>query len=317
MKFPSFKTVARTAACVLAIGVTSAVLWNIRPTPERLLYSALEKTDLHALTREESEGIGYKIAAKSIYTKDNTAKGEAAIGCQADTVYGALRTQITMRLYNETQYFRIDSFELGSDPDDTEATELNAYFKNEVVGKWVELGDKNPSVATLRQEGLMFNYLGASGDELDSAEMVKKLKQSGAITIHSSKPVTRDGKEAVEYTLAVGRTAYRDFMDSIERDLEYENEIIEALFTSDTQDVNVVVDTQTRQVIEQTYTMENLCLPFVDIIDPSATVELSPTVRVTAKDVKGVDIPEATKPDTDDIMTMREFQTVLYGEDEE
>ena len=269
------KIIGGIAGGVLLFGVLLLVTWLTSPRPADNLYKALAKDTPYGHLVVEQSLDDTPLEAQVHMTPDGTVRADGSATCSLDSSLGHITLRLRILEINANDLVYFDEFSVTGSDNAARQAALNKYF-NGFTNKWIAIIDDDPQYAILKQHGVVFGSTSAVSSKVSGTEMAKKLRDSKAITIVSTDPVIEDGKQATKYNLEVRRSAYDNFMDSMEPNLDagQKAKVLSSILPDDVNEVSVVVDNATGMVLSGTDSMDNLCYGFLSEFDPDAAAQL-------------------------------------------
>jgi hypothetical protein len=313
------KLVLITGVSLLALGVIGggAAFWlSSRMTPEKMLYQALSEiqSDNQYANEQVVNTDAGDMTFEAYATEDGTAKSEGSLECTGESMYGRIELKMTLRQINESVYLRYDKLAFSGGDDQALNDELNTLYNEKMVGKWIIAEDKEWSYMGYKEYGVSFDGITAASNKLSNEQIIEKMKQHKVVEILNAREVSVAGKAATEYSLMVRRSAYDKFVDSVEPRYKYKDEMLDTIFTGDTQEMTIVVDNKSKQLLSSTYSMENPCVGFAGQYDPDSVEDMPETMTVRGTASKTGKADKLEKPT--EFITLKDLETSLSEEAE-
>ncbi len=306
-----FIIIGGVIAAVIFGGV-GTLLYLRRTSPESLLYKTLaQATSEQTITSEKINGDDTKASFEGITAKDGTFKGAGSFECLGSSSLGETRLKISMRQIQQQIFFQYNDVYFSGGDDEALNQELNNQYKNTIINKWVLMSRPDEAALGYQQKGVDFNLLGATSKTMSAKEVADKLKQNNVITIEGTREIKNGTEAAIEYTLVVRRSAYKRFMKSVEPQFKYTDEILDQLFTGDTEEITLVINKADESVDHATYDDQNICSLLMGEFDPDAAANMRTTVEIEATNPSkpSANVKNLTKP-TEHI-SEEEFNKIL------
>lgn len=300
-------------AVVAVLGLVGGIgsWWVSRNSPDRLLYEsiALDPFAADPYTIQESlDTKGGDIRLEAFFKKDGTLRVQGTLACSVmSPTYGEIDLKVSLLQVDESAYMRIDKLSFAGMEDEELESKLNSIFTEKVIGKWILLMDDNPAYLGYKEYGVMFSGITAASNKMSAREVASKLKESKTITILDRKKISVAGRDATEYSLLLRRSAYSQFIDSIEPRYGYSDDVLDTIFTDDTIEGTVVIDNKTKKALSARQSVENQCSAFLNQFDPNAAQLLPRKMEVHTRTSPSGTADKATKP-TESITVLEYFE---------
>jgi hypothetical protein len=307
-----------TTGIVAVLGVAggAGVWWMARNAPDRLLYEsmALDPFAGNPYTIQENiDSGGGDIRVEMYFEKDGTLRAEGALSCSvSSSTLGDVDMKASVLQVNEFSYIRIDELSFNGMEDEQIQSQLNSLFTEKVNGKWIVFEDASPAYLGYEEHGVMFDGMGAVSNKIEAKEIARKVKENKVVTILDRKEISIAGKDATEYSLLLRRSAYAQFIDSVEPRFGYKDEVLDTIFTSDTIEATVVIDNKTKRILSSVQSMNNQCTDFLSQFDPDAAASLPRKTMLRSKTSPTGTADKASKPA--DYITLTEYIELLSEE---
>ncbi|HYH75183.1 MAG TPA: hypothetical protein VD735_04455 [Candidatus Saccharimonadales bacterium] len=303
------------AVAVVAAGIGGWALTRAE-SPEKMLYSAMaiEPNDA-SYSKETGEGDNTTKLSSISYSKGaGSQRSDMQLSCNvSDPASGNLAMDIRLNQIDEKLFMNYEKLAMSGTGDTATETAVNDYFK-QLSGQWVAFTEPDPALQGYKDKGVFFSLLGADSKKLSAQQISDKMQEHNVMTINSSKDVTVDGKKAIQYNLDVRRSAYEKFMDDIAPSFSQKTDVMNSLFDNDTEEVELTIDRETKDVLGYSYDIANPCLEMVAAFAPEAVGDFPEVVRITGTVEDKNDADKLTAPAN--AMSEQDFATLLSGEEE-
>jgi hypothetical protein len=308
------------AVAVIAVG-GGATAWALSKsmTPEKLLYSALQQDRSGDTYSNETllNGDGTTDLKSQVVVKDNwdQLKAEGDLTCSVENeATGSVRMDAKLIQINEKTYIQYGETKIGGTGDAEYEAAVNESINATLAGKAIALSDPDPTFAGYKEKGVAFAILGAESQKHSPKQIADKLKQYNVVTINGSSEKKLGDTTTVEYDLSVRRAAYEKFMDDVAPGFPYRTDVLNTLFDNDSEEVVLVVNKDTKEVISETYSMANPCIDMLSSLDPAAAEALPEVIRIKNTTVKKNDANKITTPAN--AMSEEDFAAMMAATEE-
>jgi hypothetical protein len=283
------------------------------------MYSALQQTAGSTYSNEvllNGDGTT-ELSSKAVVKGDyKELKAQGDITCSVeDEVMGSMSMDAKLIQINEKNYLQYGETKIANTGDAEYEAMINDSFKEMLAGKAIAMSAPDPTVDGYKQKGVAFSILGAESKKLSPAQITDKLKEYKVFTINSSKEQKLGDITTIEYDLSVRRSAYEKFMDNIAPGYPYRTDVLNAMFDNNNEEVSLVINKDTKEVVSYTYSMPNPCIDMLGLIDPTMVGSLPEVVRIKNSIVSKNDADKIAAPA--DAMSEEEFAELSAVEEEE
>jgi hypothetical protein len=302
------KMILIVAAAAVLLGAGGVFAYIRSNDKTALFYSAVANDTLKDRpNREIGQAEGTLASADAVITKDDIFKGSGAFSCKAETNVGGLSLDMSIVMYQEELFSRIDTLQLDDGTNSEEIRMTNELYQL-MSGTWILMPDDNPAGKAFKEKGVFYGNLGAVSKRHSGEDIAGMLKKHKVFTLRESNNVTENGKPAIEYRVKIGKDAYGKFIDELTPGLSNKDDILDGLF-DDMDEITVVVDKESKKVIKSSYEIKNICADFMNGFDPNAAKDMPKTMRVEATTPKNSGIRDLVRPT--DFVLQKDFNKLF------